>query len=79
MMLQAKAACGRNGFLCHVRNYIAKKCDMLHRNQRFNLPFDVVTSYSPVPLKNRLVGQPSRWCGVVIRRWGASSGVIHVT
>ncbi|GFY24673.1 uncharacterized protein TNCV_1017191 [Trichonephila clavipes] len=49
-----------------------------------------VTSSSPVPLKTRHVGQrctlnPSRaetsfrWCGVVVRRGGASSGVIHVT
>ncbi|GFV59745.1 uncharacterized protein TNCV_1908161 [Trichonephila clavipes] len=45
---------------------------------------------SPVPLKTRPVGQrctlnlsraetSSRWCGVVVRRGGASSGVIHVT
>ncbi|GFT40382.1 UDP-N-acetylglucosamine--peptide N-acetylglucosaminyltransferase 110 kDa subunit [Trichonephila clavipes] len=49
-----------------------------------------VTSSSPVPLKTRRVGQrctlnlsraemSSRWCGVVVRRWGASSGVVHVT
>ncbi|GFX98512.1 uncharacterized protein TNCV_1500901 [Trichonephila clavipes] len=49
-----------------------------------------VTSSSPVPLKTRRVGQrctlnlsraqtSSRWCGVVVRRGGASSGVIHVT
>ncbi|GFX95566.1 hypothetical protein TNCV_4825811 [Trichonephila clavipes] len=45
---------------------------------------------SPVPLKTRRVGQrctlnlsraetSSRWCGVVVRRGGASSGVVHVT
>ncbi|GFV00732.1 uncharacterized protein TNCV_1385511 [Trichonephila clavipes] len=50
----------------------------------------LVTSSSPVPLKTRRVGQrctlnlsraetSSRWCGVVVRRGGASSGVIHVT
>ncbi|GFU16942.1 uncharacterized protein TNCV_1772231 [Trichonephila clavipes] len=44
----------------------------------------------PVPLKTRRVGQrctlnlsraetSSRWCGVVVRRGGASSGVVHVT
>ncbi|GFU81979.1 uncharacterized protein TNCV_516601 [Trichonephila clavipes] len=44
----------------------------------------------PVPLKTRRVGQrcslnlsraqtSSRWCGVVVRRGGASSDVIHVT
>ncbi|GFT96619.1 uncharacterized protein TNCV_5022601 [Trichonephila clavipes] len=49
-----------------------------------------VTSSSPVPLKTRCVGQrctlnlsraemSSRWCGVVVRRGGASSGVVHVT
>ncbi|GFV95417.1 uncharacterized protein TNCV_4574191 [Trichonephila clavipes] len=43
----------------------------------------------PVPLKTRRVGQrctlnlsraetSSRWCGVVVRRGGASSGVVHV-
>ncbi|GFV23522.1 uncharacterized protein TNCV_4782331 [Trichonephila clavipes] len=47
-------------------------------------------SSSPVPLKTRRVGQrctlnlsraetSSRWCGVVVRRGGASSGVVHVT
>ncbi|GFV71473.1 hypothetical protein TNCV_4562251 [Trichonephila clavipes] len=50
----------------------------------------LVTNSSPVPLKICHVGQrctlnqpraetSSRWCGVVIRRGGASSGVIHVT
>ncbi|GFU98469.1 uncharacterized protein TNCV_3653001 [Trichonephila clavipes] len=49
-----------------------------------------VTSSSPVPLKTCRVGQrctlnlsraetSSRWCGVVVRRGGASSGVVHVT
>ncbi|GFY05191.1 uncharacterized protein TNCV_2206371 [Trichonephila clavipes] len=49
-----------------------------------------VSSSSPVPLKTRRVGQRctlnlsraetfSRWCGVVARRGGASSGVVHVT
>ncbi|GFV43214.1 uncharacterized protein TNCV_2048951 [Trichonephila clavipes] len=49
-----------------------------------------VMSSSPVPLKTRRVGQrctlnlsraetPSRWCGVVVRRGGASSGAVHVT
>ncbi|GFX83569.1 uncharacterized protein TNCV_325181 [Trichonephila clavipes] len=50
----------------------------------------LVTSSSPVPLKTRRVGQrctlnlssaetSSRWFGVVVRRGGASSGVVHVT
>ncbi|GFV49840.1 uncharacterized protein TNCV_1391221 [Trichonephila clavipes] len=49
-----------------------------------------VMSSSPVPLKTRHAGQrctlnlsraetSSRWCGVVVRRGGASSGVVHVT
>ncbi|GFW46801.1 uncharacterized protein TNCV_2981571 [Trichonephila clavipes] len=49
-----------------------------------------VTSSSPAPLKTRRVGQrctlnlsraetSSRWCGVVVGRGGASSGVVHVT
>ncbi|GFT40578.1 integrase catalytic domain-containing protein [Trichonephila clavipes] len=49
-----------------------------------------VMSLSPVTLKTRRLGQrctlnlsraetSSRWCGVVTRRGGASSGVIHVT
>ncbi|GFW92150.1 uncharacterized protein TNCV_3540361 [Trichonephila clavipes] len=48
-----------------------------------------VMSSSPIPLKTRLVGQrctfnlsraetSSRWCAVVVRRKGASSGVHHV-
>ncbi|GFX71041.1 uncharacterized protein TNCV_3648061 [Trichonephila clavipes] len=48
-----------------------------------------VMSSSPVPLKTRRVGQrctlnlsraetSSRWCGVVVRRGGASSGDTHV-
>ncbi|GFV10506.1 uncharacterized protein TNCV_4409871 [Trichonephila clavipes] len=50
----------------------------------------IVTGSSPVPLKTRRVWQrctlnlsraetSSRWCGVVVRRGGASSGVVHVT
>ncbi|GFV44971.1 uncharacterized protein TNCV_615611 [Trichonephila clavipes] len=49
-----------------------------------------VMSSSPVPLKTRCVGQrctlnlsraeaSSHWCGVVVKRGGAISGVIHVT
>ncbi|GFW66408.1 uncharacterized protein TNCV_3433691 [Trichonephila clavipes] len=49
-----------------------------------------VMSSSLVPLKTRLEGQrctlnlsraetSSRWCVVVVRRGGASSGVVHVT
>ncbi|GFW93702.1 uncharacterized protein TNCV_4542291 [Trichonephila clavipes] len=49
-----------------------------------------VMSSSPAPLKTRHVGQrctlnqsraetSSRWCGVVVRRGGTSSGVVRVT
>ncbi|GFX10024.1 uncharacterized protein TNCV_4101631 [Trichonephila clavipes] len=49
-----------------------------------------VMSSSPVPLKTRCVGQRytlnlsraqtfSRWCGVLVRRGGTSSGVVYVT
>ncbi|GFT81394.1 uncharacterized protein TNCV_3672751 [Trichonephila clavipes] len=57
---------------------------------RYRIVACVVTSSSPVPLKSRRAGQrctlnlsraetSSRWCGVVVRRGGASSSVIHVT
>ncbi|GFS72433.1 uncharacterized protein TNCV_2115911 [Trichonephila clavipes] len=57
---------------------------------RYRIMACLVTSSSPVPLKTRRVGQrcalnlsraetSSRWCGVVVMRGGASSGVIHVT
>ncbi|GFX23882.1 hypothetical protein TNCV_1789131 [Trichonephila clavipes] len=50
----------------------------------------LVTSSSPVPLKNHRVGErctlnlsraqmSSHWCGVVVRRGGASSVVVLVT
>ncbi|GFY20162.1 uncharacterized protein TNCV_2148551 [Trichonephila clavipes] len=49
-----------------------------------------VMSSRPVPLKTRRAGQrctlnlsraetSSRWCGVVVKRVGVSSGVAHVT
>ncbi|GFU83214.1 uncharacterized protein TNCV_3738251 [Trichonephila clavipes] len=57
---------------------------------RYRIMACLVTSSSPVPLKTHRVGQrctlnlsraetSSRWCGVVVRRGGASSGVVHVT
>ncbi|GFV92088.1 uncharacterized protein TNCV_1895241 [Trichonephila clavipes] len=57
---------------------------------RYRTVASFVTGSSPVPLKTRRVGQrctlnlsraetSSRWCGVVVRRGGASSGAIHVT
>ncbi|GFX51872.1 uncharacterized protein TNCV_3062901 [Trichonephila clavipes] len=63
------------------------------RDLGFGSPVDHgrhVMSSRPVPLKTRRVGQrctlnlsraetSSRWCGVVVRRGGVSSGVVHVT
>ncbi|PRD36549.1 UNVERIFIED_CONTAM: hypothetical protein NCL1_08374 [Trichonephila clavipes] len=57
---------------------------------RYRIVACFVTSLTPVSLKTRCVGQrctlnlsraemSSRWCGVIVRRGGASSGVIHVT
>ncbi|GFT04518.1 uncharacterized protein TNCV_1930251 [Trichonephila clavipes] len=57
---------------------------------RYRIVACFVTSSIPVPLKTRREGQrctlnlsraesSSRWCGVVVRRGGASSGVVHVT
>ncbi|GFU83074.1 uncharacterized protein TNCV_65441 [Trichonephila clavipes] len=57
---------------------------------RYRIVAGLVTSLSPVPLKTRRVGQrftlnlsraetSSRWCGVVVRRGGAGSGVVHGT
>ncbi|GFX34794.1 uncharacterized protein TNCV_2327341 [Trichonephila clavipes] len=54
---------------------------------RYRIVACFVTGSSPVPLKTRRVGQrctlnlsraetSSRWCGVVVRRGGASSGVV---
>ncbi|GFV68814.1 uncharacterized protein TNCV_1626071 [Trichonephila clavipes] len=57
---------------------------------RYRIIAGLVQSLSPVPLKTRSVGQcctlnlsraqmSYRWCGVVVRRGGSSSGVVHVT
>ncbi|GFV51050.1 uncharacterized protein TNCV_4743271 [Trichonephila clavipes] len=57
---------------------------------RYRIVDCLATSLSPVPPKTRRVEQrctlnlsraetSSRWCGVVVRRGGASSGVVHVT
>ncbi|GFT58610.1 uncharacterized protein TNCV_1250701 [Trichonephila clavipes] len=57
---------------------------------RYRIVAGFVTSSSPVPLKTRRVGQrctlnlsraetSSRWWGVVVRRGGTNSGVVHVT
>ncbi|GFV73879.1 uncharacterized protein TNCV_2625821 [Trichonephila clavipes] len=65
-------------------------CGSLHLGLRYRTVACFVTGSSLVPLKTRRVGQRctlnlsraetfSRWCGVVVRRGGASSGVVHVT
>ncbi|GFV69452.1 uncharacterized protein TNCV_2778671 [Trichonephila clavipes] len=57
---------------------------------RYRIKACLVTSSSPVPTKTHRVGQrcplnlsraetSSRSCSVVVRRGGASSGVVHVT
>ncbi|PRD31152.1 UNVERIFIED_CONTAM: hypothetical protein NCL1_24212 [Trichonephila clavipes] len=57
---------------------------------RYRIVACLVMSSSPKPLKTHRVGQrctinlsraetSSRWCGVIVRRGGASSGVVHVT
>ncbi|GFY28981.1 uncharacterized protein TNCV_4721091 [Trichonephila clavipes] len=57
---------------------------------RYRIVANLVTSSSAVPPKTLRVGQrctpnlsraetSSRWCGVVVRRGGASSGVVHIT
>ncbi|GFX53181.1 uncharacterized protein TNCV_361761 [Trichonephila clavipes] len=56
---------------------------------RYRIVACLVTNSSPVPLKTHRVRQrctlnlsraetSSRWCGVLARRGGASSGVVHV-
>ncbi|GFX04488.1 uncharacterized protein TNCV_900181 [Trichonephila clavipes] len=60
------------------------------RNDQGSGSWQVCHEFEPVPLKTRRVGQPctlnlsraetsSHWCGVVVRRGGGSSGVVHVT
>ncbi|GFV64079.1 uncharacterized protein TNCV_2461061 [Trichonephila clavipes] len=57
---------------------------------RYRIAAGLVTSSSLVPVKTRRVGErgtlnlsraqtSSRVCGVVVRRVGASSGIVHVT
>ncbi|GFX21752.1 transposon Tf2-6 polyprotein [Trichonephila clavipes] len=72
----------------HPRSYFVKAA--VAEGYRYRTGACLVTSLSPEPLKTRRVGQrcmlnlsraetSSRWCGVVFRRGGASSGVVHVT
>ncbi|GFX10384.1 uncharacterized protein TNCV_1867791 [Trichonephila clavipes] len=68
-----------------------KSCEAaVAEGYRYRIVGGFATSSSPVPLKTHREGQrytlnllraetSSRWCGVVVRRGGASSGVVHVT
>ncbi|GFW71614.1 uncharacterized protein TNCV_2548281 [Trichonephila clavipes] len=69
---------------------IARKVAAVAEWYRYRTMACFVTGSNPVPLKTRRVGQrctlnlsraetSSRWCGVVVRRGGARSGVVHVT
>ncbi|GFY30197.1 uncharacterized protein TNCV_3091041 [Trichonephila clavipes] len=76
--------------LSSQNNLPAVKVAVVAEWYRHRIVAGFVTSSSPVPLKTRRVGQrctlnlsraemSSRWCGVVVMRGGASSGVVHVT
>ncbi|GFV42208.1 uncharacterized protein TNCV_3164391 [Trichonephila clavipes] len=76
----------RRGGASSVRGSVAAVAEWY----RYRTGACFVTGSSPVPLKTRRVGQrctlnlsraetSARWCGVVVRRGGASSGVVHVT
>ncbi|GFV44958.1 uncharacterized protein TNCV_615481 [Trichonephila clavipes] len=75
-----------NNILCSSRAWVAAVAECY----RYRTVACLVMSSIPLPLKTRRVGQrctlnlsraetSSRWCGVVVRRGDASSGVIHVT
>ncbi|GFT88618.1 uncharacterized protein TNCV_905171 [Trichonephila clavipes] len=72
--------------LGHARNKVVAVAEWY----RYRIVACLVTISCPVPLKTRRVGQrctlnlsraetSSRWCGVEVRKSGASSGVVHVT
>ncbi|GFX85294.1 uncharacterized protein TNCV_2675691 [Trichonephila clavipes] len=74
----------------NLRDLLIKYVAAVAEWYRYRIVACLVTSSSPVPLKTCRVGQgctlnlsragtSSRWCGVVVRRGGASSGVVHVT
>ncbi|GFS49338.1 uncharacterized protein TNCV_2411161 [Trichonephila clavipes] len=77
-------------FLPYSGHSKAKNVATVAEWYRYRTVACLVMNSSPVPLKTRRVGQrctlnlsraetSSRWCGVVVRRGGASSGIIHVT
>ncbi|GFU06673.1 uncharacterized protein TNCV_4352651 [Trichonephila clavipes] len=85
---------GKTGDLHHLSNIKevipVKGVAAVAEWYRYQIVACFVTGSSPVPLKTRRVGQlctlnlsraetSSRWCGVVVRRGGASSCVVHVT
>ncbi|GFT97823.1 hypothetical protein TNCV_4587301 [Trichonephila clavipes] len=68
--------------------YQISQCNMYFRLEPFKIQYK--RKFKPSTPKEPCVGQrcmlnlskaetSSRWCGVVVRRGGASSGVIHVT
>ncbi|GFW27767.1 uncharacterized protein TNCV_766481 [Trichonephila clavipes] len=74
--------CNKNFWTLEQRREVAAVAEWY----RYRTVACFVTGSSPVPLKTRRVGQrctlnlsrvetSSRWCGVVVRRGGASSGV----
>ncbi|GFS69708.1 uncharacterized protein TNCV_4052941 [Trichonephila clavipes] len=78
-----------NNMFC-ISSPFKKKMAAVVEWYRYRTVACLVTSSSPVPLKTRRVGQrctlnlpraetSSRWRGVVVRRGGASSDVVHVT
>ncbi|GFX10789.1 uncharacterized protein TNCV_3929291 [Trichonephila clavipes] len=73
-----------------VERSLSKKRAAVAQWSRYRIMFRHAMSSSPVPLKTRRVGQrcmlnlsraeeSSHWCGVVVRRGGATLGVVHVT
>ncbi|GFX20261.1 uncharacterized protein TNCV_1438201 [Trichonephila clavipes] len=69
---------------------LPKKEAAVAERYRYRIVACLVTSSRPVPLKTCRVWQrctlnlsraetSSQWCGVVVRRRGARSGVVHVT
>ncbi|GFT49989.1 uncharacterized protein TNCV_1635341 [Trichonephila clavipes] len=86
---EEKVQSGDNG-ISSIDDWLEMDMAAVAEWYRHRIVAGFVTSSSPVPLKTRRVGQrctlnlsraemSSRWCGVVVRRGGASSSVVHVT
>ncbi|GFV57907.1 uncharacterized protein TNCV_1598991 [Trichonephila clavipes] len=84
----------RNGYTArnwrNILTFSGHYVAAVSESYRYRIVACLVPSSSPIPLKTRRVGQrctlnlsraetSSRWCGVVVRRGGDSSGVVHVT